>query len=194
MDVIDEDAATIGAVNTVVNREGALYGYNTDYYGFAYLLQKNGVSVQGKKVLVLGNGGVAQPVFHYLKKFGAGEVVVVKRSEAPGVITYEEARALHSDADIIINASPVGMFPNVEESPMTLEGYDHLSAVVDLIANPLETKLMQYAKAKGVPAFGGLEMLVAQAKLAEELFRDISLEEDSIEPVVQVISDIMNGK
>ena len=141
--------------------------------------------------MVLGNGGVAQPVFCYLKNFGAKEVVIVKRKAAPGVITYEEALESQNDVDIIVNASPVGMFPDIEAAPMSLDGYDHLEAVVDLIANPKETKLMKYARERNILAVGGLEMLVAQAKKAEELFLDIEIPGEKINEVVHVISELM---
>ena len=191
LDAIDEDAERIGAVNTIVNKNGTLFGYNTDYFGFQWLLEGHDIQVRDKKVMVLGNGGVAQPVFHYLKNFGAKEVVIVKRKAAPGVITYEEALESQNDVDIIVNASPVGMFPDIEAAPMSLDGYDHLEAVVDLIANPKETKLMKYARERNILAVGGLEMLVAQAKKAEELFLDIEIPGEKINEVVHVISELM---
>lgn len=144
--------------------------------------------------MVLGNGGAAQPVFHYMKLHNAAEVIVVKRKASSGVIDYEDALALHSDADLIINTSPMGMFPKVDESPMTLDGYYKLSAVVDLVANPQETKLMRFAKEKNIPTAGGLEMLVAQAKLAEELFRDIKIPREDIRNVTETISKIMDER
>lgn len=192
IDIMDEDAQIIGSVNTVVNNNGILFGYNTDYYGFKYLLQIHDIDIRDKKVMVLGNGGVAQPVFHYLRTYGAKEIIVVKRQATTGVITYDEALNLHSDVDIIINTSPIGMFPNVDESPMTLEGYYKLSAVIDLIANPKETQLMKYAKEKNIPAYGGLEMLVAQAKRAEELFFEIVIPDEDIDKVTQIISEYMD--
>jgi len=158
------------------------------------LIEKHGICVEDKKVIVLGNGGVAQPVFHYLKTHGAKEIVIVKRQASLGVITYDDALRCHNDADIIINTSPVGMYPNVEESPMSLEGYHNLCAVVDVIANPKETKIMKFAKEKNILAVGGVEMLVAQAKLAEELFRQIKIKEEEIEKVADIISDIMEKK
>lgn len=191
LDVIDSNAKIIGAVNTIINQDGILFGYNTDYYGLVYLFHNHNISVKDKKIMVLGNGGVAQPVFHYLKTVGAKEVVVVKRKAEPGVITYNEALLLHNDVDIIINTSPVGMFPNVDESPMVLDGYSKLSAVIDLIANPIETKLMKYAKEKNIRAVGGLEMLVAQAKMAEELFFDIIIPDEEIDKVTKIISELM---
>lgn len=194
LDVLDEDAESIGSVNTVVNRNGILFGYNTDYYGFEYLLQTHKISVDGKKVLVLGNGGAAQPVLYYLKTHNASEIIIVKRKTESGVITYEDALTLHSNADLIINTSPVGMFPNVDESLMFLDGYYKLSAVVDLVANPKETKLMRLAKSKNIPAVGGLEMLVAQAKKAEELFCDIKIPKEEIDNVTEKISNIMDER
>lgn len=194
LDQIDESALLIGAVNTVINSNGMLIGYNTDYYGFDYLMRKHGITVSGKKVLVLGNGGVAQVVFHYLHTHKVGEFFVVKNRPSDGAITYEEAKERCSDFDIIINTSPVGMYPNIYDSPMSLDGYNNLSAVIDLIANPQITRLLSEADEKGITAIGSLEMLVAQAKLAHELFRKVEIPEEKIEIVTQIISDLMKNQ
>lgn len=191
---LDPLAERIGAVNTIVNRGGELYGYNTDYYGFLYLLDRNGISVEGKKVLVLGNGGVAQPVFLALSSRKAACVVTVKYKEEAGTVTYEKAAALHADADIIINASPVGMFPNVDATPIDLAPYQKLSAAVDIIANPLETRFLREARQMGAKTAGGLSMLVAQAKYAAELFLDVSIDDGKIAPIEEKIARMMEGR
>lgn len=188
---LDPLAARIGAVNTIVNRNGSLWGYNTDYFGFLYLLSENNISVAGKKVLVLGNGGVAQPVFTALSELGAGTVITVKYKEEPNTVTYAQAAALHADADIIINASPVGMFPNTDASPIDLAPYTRLSTAIDLIANPLETRFLREARARGAKTAGGLSMLVAQAKYAAEFFLDTKIDDAKIAPIEERIAQLM---
>ncbi|MBO5198797.1 MAG: shikimate dehydrogenase [Lachnospiraceae bacterium] len=167
---IDEKAKSIGAVNTIVNHNGKLHGYNTDYPGLLYSLRHNHITLAGQKVLVLGNGGAAQAVFAILRDEGAREILTVKYKEEPGTITYEEARAYHTDADLIINTSPVGMYPNTDRTPMDLTPYENCKAVVDLIYNPAETLLLSQARTLGKITINGLEMLVAQAKYAAEHF------------------------
>ncbi len=191
---LDPLAKRVGAVNTVVNRGGALYGYNTDYYGFLYLLDKNRIFVTGKKVLVLGNGGVAQPVFLALSERGAAHVITVKYKQEAGTITYAQAAELHADADIIINTSPVGMFPDVDATPVDLAPYKNLSAAVDLIANPLETRFLREAGRMGAKTAGGLAMLVAQAKYAVEFFLDVSIDNEKIAPIEEKIAAMMEEK
>lgn len=193
MDYVSEEAKNIGSINTIVNKNGKLYGYNTDYYGFEFIINYFDTQLEGKKVLVLGNGGAAKPVFYYLEKNNI-EYYIVKSKPDKGVITYEQARNQHSDADVIINASPVGMYPNVSFSPISLEGYDKVSLVIDMIANPVETKLMRLAKEKNILAIGGLELLVAQAKRSEELFTDIAIEDSEIMDIVKKIEQIMKNK
>ncbi len=188
---LDPLAERIGAVNTIVNHDGKLTGYNTDYYGFLYLLHENGIDVTGKKVLVLGNGGVAQPVFAALAELNAGEVITVKYKSEPGVLTYEEAASQHADAEVIINTSPVGMYPNVDATPINLTPYTKLTAAVDLIANPVSTRFVTEAKAKGAKAVGGLAMLVAQAKYAVEFFLDKKISDDTIPPIYDDIYKMM---
>lgn len=191
LDQMDPLAEQIGAVNTIVNRDKKLCGYNTDYYGFLYLLHKNGISVAGKKVLVLGNGGAAQPIFLALNREGAKEVLTVKYREEPGTITYERAAKEHADAEVIINATPVGMFPHMDATPIDLAPYQNIFAAVDIIANPLETRFLREAKIAGAKTAGGLSMLVAQAKYAVEYFLDIKIEENKIPPIEEKIAASM---
>ena len=194
LDVLDKKAEEIGAVNTIVNRDGKLYGYNTDFDGFSAMLSYNGVDVCGKKVLVLGNGGVAKPILLYLKLHKAKDIIIVKYKAEEGVITYEEAAKEHSDADIIINATPVGMFPKADATPIDISLYPSLSAVIDIIANPSETKLVKEAKERGINAFGGIFMLVGQAKTACEYFTGKSMEDKEIVPVYEYITECTNKR
>lgn len=188
---IDPLAGRIGAVNTIVNQGGRLTGYNTDYFGFLYLLDRHGIKVAGKKILVLGNGGVAQPVFTALKERNAAFAIPVKYKEEPGTLTYGQAAALHPDTDIIINATPVGMYPDTDATPVDLAPYTKLEAAIDLIANPLETRFLQEARSMGIKTAGGLDMLVAQAKYAVEFFLGVKINDDAIPPICDEIAGMM---
>lgn len=186
LSAMDEGARAIGAVNTIVNRDGALYGYNTDMPGFIYMVKKNGIEMNDKKVVVLGNGGASQAIQAAVKKLEAATLVVVgNRTLAEGVITYEECFRNHSNADIVINTSPVGMFPNVDASPVDLTHFPQCRAVLDIIANPLKTKLTKQAEELGMKGVTGLEMLIAQAAYAVEIFLDKKIPEEKIEEIYQ---------
>lgn len=175
---VDPKAAAIGAVNTIVNRDGELYGYNTDYMGFLYLTDLAGVDFAGKKVMVLGTGGTCKTVCTAALDRGAVSAQVVGRKAAGEVIDYAAA-ATKTDTQIIINTTPVGMYPNNDACPIDIdfyvEAFPKLEAVIDVVYNPLESVLVQKAKAKGLIAMGGLPMLVAQAKFAVEIFLDKEL-------------------
>lgn len=187
LDALSDSAKAIGAVNCIVNRKGVLYGDNTDYTGFLYTLRKNNIKVTGEKVLVLGNGGAAKAVVAALYSLSPKELITVKYKEEPGTVTYEQAATLHSDASLIVNTSPVGMYPNVDACPMDIAPYRNLKAVVDIIYNPAITKLLAQAKDRGITAVNGMEMLVAQAKYAVELFLDTEISDDRIEEVMNTL-------
>ncbi len=170
LDQIDEKADAIGAVNTIVIRDGKACGYNTDYLGFDYTLRHHNIVLNDKKVLILGYGGAAKAVHEVIKDHKAKEIVLVNRSVKPGTITFDACYQSHTDADVIINTTPVGMYPNIEESPLSLGSFNQLTAVIDIIYNPRETKLLLEAKGLGITAVNGMEMLVAQAAFAAELF------------------------
>ena len=170
-DEVEPRAAAIGAVNTVVNRDGKLYGYNTDYTGFAYLARCHGVKFAGAVVLVLGTGGTHNTTWAVAHDRGAKQIYTVSRHPDPekGELTY--AQALTTGAQIIINTTPVGMYPNVGVSALDITSMPGLEAVVDVVYNPNKTELILRAEDAGVPvAVGGLEMLVAQAVYAAEYF------------------------
>ena len=187
LDEIDEKAAKIGAVNTIVNRSGKLYGYNTDYHGFRYLMQHHHIDAAGKKVLILGKGGACKAVSAVLEDMGASEILLVYYKHAENTITYADCYANHADAQIIVNTTPVGMYPQITESPIDLSRFSCLEAVVDVFYNPLRTKLVLHGLEQGCTSIGGLEMLVGQAKYAVEIFRGISLQEETIEELCQTI-------
>ena len=170
LDEISDQAAKIGAVNTIVNRDGKLCGYNTDYFGMRDLLIRNGTDPAGKKVLILGTGGTSKTAYAVVSDLGAAEIHKVSRTGKEGALTYEEACTKHTDAEIIINTTPCGMYPNIDDSPVDLDCFPRLCGLVDAIYNPLRTVLVLEAQKRGIPAQGGLYMLVVQAVYAAELF------------------------
>lgn len=191
LDVISDDARKIGAVNTVVNRGGKLYGYNTDFYGLKALLIHNGVSVRNKKVLILGGGGTSDTAYNVVTGLNAKEAIKVSRTKKDGFVTYDEAARLHSDADVIINATPVGMYPDDDGVPVNIGLFPSLSAVIDAIYHPLRTNLVSDAENRGIKACGGLYMLVAQAVYAAALFENKKPDENLID---DVYGKILNDK
>lgn len=191
LDYIDETASQIGAVNTIVNREGSLYGYNTDLPGLIALIRKNGIEIENKKVLVLGSGGTSKTAYFAAKQLNCSSVCRVSRSGNEDCITYETAVSEHSDAEIIINTTPCGMYPEIGVSPIDINAFPKLCGVVDVIYNPLRSKLVCDATAKGIKAVGGLYMLVAQAAFAAEKFVDKSVPENRID---EIYKDIFNSK
>ena len=187
LDEIDETARAIGAVNTVVNRDGKLYGYNTDLYGLTRLIRRIGLDLSGKKVLVLGTGGTSRTASYAAEKLGARVVYRVSRTSREGSLSYEEVLQDHTDAEIILNTTPCGMFPKPAEQPLSLEPFTRLEGVADAIYNPLRSRLVLDARSRGIPAEGGLYMLVAQAVRASELFLDTSYPEDLTDRIYNTI-------
>ena len=163
--------AQLGAEEDVIEqmRMGANIGHNTDFAGFTCLLRRNGISLRGKTVMLLGTGGTQKTVLAVARAEGAAQAVLVSRRRAGNAITYEEA-ARRADVQVIVNTSPVGMYPNNGECLVALENYPRLEAVLDVIYNPFRTALLQQAEARGLPAVNGMLMLVAQAKYAAEHF------------------------
>ncbi len=183
LDEISQVARDIGAVNTIVNRGGKLYGYNTDFYGMRALLTHNGIDPKGKKCAVLGTGGTSKTANALLRAMGAKEVVTVSRSKKDGVITYSAFESDHTDTQIIINTTPCGMFPDIDSVAVSLDGFDSLVGVADAVYNPLCSKLIMAAKGRGITAAGGLYMLVAQAVFAAEHFIDTTFDKSEIDRV-----------
>ncbi len=178
LDEIDPAAKAIGAVNTIVNRDGRLTGYNTDYFGLNSLILRHNMDLNGTKVLILGTGGTSKTAYHVAKDLGAASIYKVSRGKE-GAIGYEEAVSVHKDASFIINTTPVGMFPKCDACPIDISAFKDLSGVVDCIYNPINTDLVLSARKAGVNATGGLYMLVMQAVRACELFvgKQVSTEE-----------------
>ena len=186
LDEISPEAQSIGAVNTIVNRDGKLCGYNTDLLGMEAMLDHHQIELKDKKVLILGSGGTAHTAYALAKKRKASQVLVVSRNGANG-ITYEEAYASHTDAQVIINTTPCGMYPNEEDAPLDLSPFEALEGVADAIYNPLQTNLILQAKGRGVQAAGGLYMLVAQAVFAVEFFLGCAIEPAKIDAIYRSV-------
>ena len=183
LDELSPIARKLGAVNTVVRRaDGTLFGHNTDCFGFASMVRRSGLSVDGKKVLVLGSGGASNTAAAVMNGLGAS-VVVVSRS---GENNYGNL-SLHSDASVIVNTTPVGMYPDTRISPVDLSLFPHLEGVLDLIYNPARTKLLLDAEQRGIIAENGLWMLVAQAKEAAEAFTGARISDDVIEKIHRIL-------
>lgn len=180
VDEVSPEAREIGSVNTVVNRGGRLYAYNTDIDGFTAMLRSAGIELRGKKAVVLGSGGTSLTARAAAKKLDAAEIVVVSRS---GEDNYENL-SRHRDADVVINTTPVGMYPSCPAAPVDLTLFDRLSGVADVVYNPRRTGLLLQAERLNIPCTGGLRMLVWQAKRAEELFFDRSIPEARAETVL----------
>ena len=177
---LSPQARDIGSVNTIVRRpDGSLYGDNTDYYGFLYTIRHSGVDVTGKTCLLFGDGGVAPTIRTVLRDLHAGKVVTVSRK---GEVNFSMLDAYY-DAQILINATPVGMYPNNGTAVTSLEPFTQLEAAFDLVYNPHKTEFLRQAEEKGAIAVNGLRMLVAQAKRGSEIFQGVELDDSIIEPI-----------
>ncbi len=189
---IEESARRIGAVNTVVRRGGKLYGYNTDYAGMAYLADSIGLHVENKKVLILGSGGTSLTAATLFADRGASQVLRVSRTPSgDGIISYDEVYQKHTDAAVIVNTTPVGMYPNAAGCAVDLSYFSRLEGVLDAVYNPLRTTMVERAKARGIPATGGLGMLVAQAVYASEHFTGTAYDKTVID---SILADVVREK
>ncbi len=190
LDELSEETQQIGSVNTIVQRDGKLKGYNTDAYGFEWLLDSLDISLEGKKICVLGSGGTSKSISYVLQKRGL-DFIIVSRNGGQDKVSYEEFYQCHQDCAVLINATPVGMFPRCEETVVDLTKLTNLEGVIDVIYNPQRTKLLLEAQELGVQSVGGLGMLVAQAKRAVEIFSNQQLDEKRI---LQLIYQIEKSK
>ena len=172
LDWIHEPAREVGAVNLILHYGGKLYGYNTDIPGMAELFNYAKIDPRGKKAVILGSGGTSKTAVAVLTQKGAREILRVSRSGRDGAITYEELYNNHADVEIIVNTTPVGMYPDIYGCPIDISKFEKLSGVIDAVYNPINTTLVQAARARGIAAEGGLYMLVAQAMIASETFLD----------------------
>lgn len=182
LDRISEEAKTIGAVNTIYKN----VGYNTDYYGFGKMLAINDVKLANKKAVILGTGGASKAVYQYLKDHDCQEVKLVSRTKRSENIMGYDALATYK-GHLIINATPVGMYPKIDRSPIKEEILDNFNVAVDLIYNPMETLFLKQAKTKGLKGMNGLYMLIAQAVKAQEIWNDIEIDNEIINRIYKAI-------
>ena len=189
LDFIDEEAREIGAVNTVKKVNGKLFGYNTDLFGLEYLFRKSQIDVKNKNVVILGSGGASNCVSYYAKKRGAKSITIVGRNSE---YNYTNVYSL-IDTEVIVNATPVGMYPNNLESLICLDKFSKLYGVVDLIYNPFLTDLLYQAKKLSIKYANGISMLVAQAIKSQEIWLDKKMEDSFIEKISnQIIAEKQN--
>ncbi len=182
-DTLSDSAKRLKSVNTITVKEGKLCGDNTDYYGFTYMLKSADIDVKDRKCIVLGSGGSSKTVCAVLDDLGASSVTVISRS---GEDNYDNI-SRHFDAEIIVNTTPVGMYPKTCVSCIELENFKNCKGVLDIIYNPAKTKLLLDAEKMGIPFSNGLPMLVAQAKKACEIFLDKQIDDTEIDRIVKII-------
>lgn len=188
LDYISDEAKNIGAVNTVVNKDGKLCGYNTDYFGFHSTLKIANIDVKGKTTVILGSGGASKAIREVLLDDGAEEVYIVSRNPQDSseksenkrvkLINYEQLSEL--SGYLLVNSTPVGMYPKVGISPVGEEIIEKFEAVVDIVYNPTETEILRKARSLGKISIGGLYMLVGQAVKAEEIFHQVEIDKEII--------------
>ncbi|MBQ0066176.1 MAG: shikimate dehydrogenase [Firmicutes bacterium] len=185
IDVMSEHAKKIGAVDTIVVRDGKTYGYNTDYEAFIYMIGKHNIDLKDKKVLIIGNGGTSAAVQLVAQDLGAREVHIVDIVPSENSISYVECYAKHLDSEIVINACPVGMSPKIEEEPIEMKLFSKCEALIEIIYNPILTKLGLDAQENGIKRVIGIEMLVAQTKAAVQLIKGVQISDEKLDEVIQ---------
>lgn len=192
---VSDKAKRIGAVNTIVNKDGKLYGYNTDYMGMKSLILRNKIDLKGKKALIMGNGGTAKTGHAVLTDLGASQIIHVGREGEGADVLYGNVVELHSDADFILNTTPVGMFPKNEGKIIDIKLFPKLMGLIDVVYNPLRTNIVLDAMEMGIPAESGLYMLVSQAVYASEFFLekayDISVCESTFKEILKSKENIV---
>lgn len=195
LDSLSEEAAKIGAVNTIVLEDEKLIGYNTDYYGFGYMLKVHSVDVEGKSVVILGNGGATKSIVQYLTDYKTRNITIVSRTPERGenlstkgikVIGYDELDGIN--ADILINTTPIGMFPDENSTPVSDEIINNFDTIVDIVYNPVKTQLLLKAEAMGKKTVGGLLMLIGQGVKAEELWQNRAIDDIVIKDIYEVLN------
>lgn len=199
LDDIDIKAKEIGSVNTICINNNRTIGYNTDYYGFGILLDKICVSVINSRAIILGSGGVAKSVFHYLVRKGAKNITIVSRDidsknvakemKEANWINYDELKNI-KDVDIVVNCTPCGMYPNVEYSPVDKSIMSKFSIAIDLIYNPKETVFLKYANELNIININGLYMLIGQAVKSQELWNGIKINTSIIDKIYEQLGEI----
>lgn len=196
LDFISDEAKKIGAVNTIYLKDGKLYGYNTDYFGFGTIIKNNSIEVKDNIAMVLGNGGAAKAVITYLLDEGIKKIYLISRRRLE-VSGYEDNRIkcktydeiAHIKGDILINTTPLGMYPHMGESPVDEEVITNFNALIDIIYNPKETKFLKMGRALDKKIAGGIEMLVGQAIKAEEIWQETSLDNEVTKELYSIFQD-----
>ncbi|GKX65426.1 shikimate dehydrogenase [Inconstantimicrobium mannanitabidum] len=197
---LSKEAEKIGAINTIINCEGVLKGYNTDYYGFGRMLNRFSVSLQNKKVVILGTGGAAKAVAQYVSDSKPRDVVLIARNKEKAKRTFKKYDVFdYKDlknivGDIIVNTTPVGMYPNMGESPVGTEIIKKYNTAVDIIFNPIETEFLRLARENGLKTIDGLYMLVGQAVKAEEIWLDTEISNAVEEEIYLKIRPLLEEK
>jgi shikimate dehydrogenase len=193
LDLLNEEAAKIGAVNVIkISEDNSAIGYNTDYYGFGMMLRKYNIEIKDKNILILGTGGASRAVVQYLKDNFAGNITIVSRNietarlkyEGYDVIEYQDISEV-SDCSIIINTTPVGMYPDVNESAIEMKFLKNFKYAIDLVYNPTKTLFLKEAEKEGLITLNGLYMLVAQAVKSQEIWNEINIKENILDSVVR---------
>lgn len=186
LDEVDSNALEMGAVNTVKLQDGRLIGYNTDYLGFGYILENKNLEAREKTAVLLGNGGANRAAMQYLLNNGIGKVFIASRNpkneyniDKVQVISYEDLKNIKGD--ILVNGTPVGMYPNVGVSPVSKDIIKNFDILVDLIYNPMETEFLKLGKELNKTVIGGLDMLIVQGIRAEEIWNDTKINDELID-------------
>ena len=188
---ISPEARKIKAVNTIVNKNGLLYGYNTDYLGLKEMISHFNIDVKDKKVMILGTGGTSKTSYNVLKDLNAKEIIFVSRNKSNSCVTYDEIRKYASECEVLVNTTPQEMYPNNDKHILYLDEFTSLKGVIDVIFNPLRSNLILKAKEKNINCCSGLFMLVAQAFYAIEIFLDTKLDKQII---IDVYNELINKK
>lgn len=193
LDLLNEEAAKVGAVNVIkISEDNSAIGYNTDYYGFGMMLRKYNIEIKDKNILILGTGGASRAVVQYLKDNFAGNITIVSRNietaklkyKGYDVIEYQDISEV-TDCSIIINTTPVGMYPDVDESAIEMKFLKNFKYAIDLVYNPTKTLFLKEAEKEGLITLNGLYMLVAQAVKSQEIWNDINIKESILDSVVR---------
>lgn len=190
LDSISEEAQLIGAVNTVYKKDGKLYGYNTDAGGMMCALENAHIDCKNKNVLILGTGGTSKTATFVANKLGAKTVSIVGRTSD---INYENVYSKCAETEVIINTTPVGMYPNINAKPIEIKQFKKLEGVFDCIYNPFQTQLVKEAIELNINTSNGLRMLVDQARLAEEIFYNTKIPKSKTEEVLKDIEKILSN-
>ncbi|WP_163192686.1 shikimate dehydrogenase family protein [Clostridium thermarum] len=196
LDFIAEEAKAIGAVNTVNIVDNVFYGYNTDYYGIDITFKRHNINLKDASAIILGSGGASAAVFQYLKDSGCTDITIVVRDKSKVVnsmyknlnlLTYNQLSAVEKK-DLLINCTPVGMSPNIDQSPVSCDFVKGFSFIFDLIYNPMKTKLLSFAEQCGIKHCNGLLMLIGQAVHAQAIWNNILVSDDLLEKLYNELS------